>query len=215
MPRNLLNPALLIKAYSQGVFPMADSREGRVRWYSPDPRGFIPLDGFHLSRSLQRVVRSGRFDISTDRAFERVMSACAAPRPGHPETWISQPIIDVYCALQRLGLAHSVEAWREGRLVGGLYGVHLRGAFFGESMFSLPAEGGRDASKVCLVWLVAHLRRNGFRLLDTQFVTPHLARFGCTEISRQEYLVRLEKALAVDACWKWKDANPCPGPRKR
>lgn len=188
--REALTPALLVRAYRAGFFPMADSRQGRIRWYSPDPRAVIPLETFHVPRSLQRTIRRGRFEVRVNTAFEDVIRACA----DRPETWISGEIIRAYEALHALGLAHSVETWREGRLVGGLYGVALGGAFFGESMFSRET----DASKVALVALVERLRERGFVLLDTQFLTPHLARFGAVEIPRAEYLRRLDEALPLD-----------------
>lgn len=189
-----LTPDLLLRAYASGLFPMADPNEGnRIYWYAPDPRGILPLDGFHVPRNLRRVVRQGRFRVAHDVAFEAVIRACAE----RSETWISDEIIAAYTALHRLGFAHSVECWREGRLVGGLYGVALRGAFFGESMFHREAE----ASKVALVHLVAHLRDRGFVLLDTQFTTDHLEQFGAVNIPRTEYERRLAAALHVQAMW--------------
>ena len=163
---------------------------GQIGWFSPDPRGILPLDTFHVPARLARVVRSGHFEIAVDREFESVMRACAErPRDG---TWISEEIVQCYVAMHRLGLAHSVEAWQGDRLVGGLYGVHLGAVFFGESMFHRV----RDASKVALVGLVDRLTRRGFRLLDTQWVTPHLEQFGAIEIPRREYLRRLKDAVA-------------------
>ena len=190
-PAISLDPALVIRAYREGIFPMA-VENGQIGWFSPDPRGILPLESFHVPSRLARVVRSGDFDITVNRAFEAVMRACA-DRPG-TGTWISEEIFQCYVALHRLGLAHSVEAWRQGELAGGLYGVHLGGAFFGESMFHRV----RDASKVALVALVDRLQRRGFRLLDTQWVTPHLEQFGAMEIPRKEYLKRLKAALAVE-----------------
>lgn len=184
----MIEPALLVHAYRQGVFPMA-MEDGEIGWFSPDPRGILPLDAVHLSSRLARVVRSGRFEVAVDRDFEGVMRACAADRD--EGTWISEDIIASYVALHQEGIAHSVEAWRAGRLVGGLYGVHLGGAFFGESMFHVET----DASKVALVALVTRLRDRGFSLLDIQWVTPHLATFGAIEIPRDEYLARLARAL--------------------
>ncbi len=198
-------PELLIAAYSRGIFPMVDSRDGEVGWYSPDPRAIIPLDSFHVPRSLARVVRSGRFDVRTDTSFEVVMHACAEARPGREETWIDDRMVAAYVGLHRAGLAHSLEAWREDRLVGGLYGVHIGAAFFGESMFSLFELGGTDASKVCLVRLVELMRAREFALLDTQFTTEHLVRFGCIEIPRPQYLRKLAAALGREARW------PAPG----
>ena len=192
---------MLVWAYCRGIFPMADSRSGEIAWYSPDPRAILPLDGFHVSRSLRRRVRSGQYHITTDQAFERVILACAESRSDGADTWINDEIHAAYTAMSRAALSHSVEAWRdesEQELVGGLYGVALGGAFFGESMFSRA----RDASKVCLVHLVEHLCRNGFRLLDTQFQTPHLAHFGVVEIPRAEYLERLDEAIRLQASWE-------------
>ena len=195
-----LTPDLLLAAYQSGVFPMADERDD-VAWYAPDPRGVLPLDGFHVPKSLARVVRQGRFDVRTDTAFEAVMRACAAPTAGREDTWISRDIVRGYTDLHRLGFAHSVECWQDGdagpELVGGLYGVALGGAFFGESMFHTV----RDASKVALVHLVRRLRAGGFVLLDTQMTTPHLERFGAVEIPRAEYERRLASALQVPASW--------------
>lgn len=161
-----------------------------IGWFSPDPRGIIPLDDFYVPSRLARVLRSERFDVAADLAFEDVMRACAADRD--EGTWISDEILECYTALYRLGIAHSVEVRREGRLVGGLYGVHLGGAFFGESMFHRET----DASKVALASLVDRLRRRSFALLDVQWLTPHLAQFGAIEIPRPEYLARLQQALA-------------------
>lgn len=179
---------LLLQAYREGIFPMAD-REGEIRWYSPDPRTIIPLDRFHRPRRLSRTIRQGKFEVRIDRDFEGVMRGCAA----RPETWISEWIILAYTALFRSGAAHSVEAYYDGRLAGGLYGVSLGGAFMAESMFTIK----RDASKVCLDVLVDRLKERGFVLLDVQFLTPHLKRFGAIEIPRSEYLRRLQKALAL------------------
>ncbi|GIV59314.1 MAG: leucyl/phenylalanyl-tRNA--protein transferase [Rhodothermaceae bacterium] len=190
-----LTPELLLYGYRHGIFPMADPRDGdAVYWFDPDPRAVIPLDAFHVPKSLARLVRKGTFEVVTDRDFEGVMRACA----DRPETWISEEIIQAYVALHRLGHAHSVECRRHGRLAGGLYGVALGGAFFGESMFHRE----RDASKVALVHLVERLRRGGFVLLDTQYLTPHLARFGAIEIPRAEYRRRLAAALRIDARWQ-------------
>lgn len=183
-----LTPQLLEDAYRQGIFPMAD--EGRIRWYSPDPRGIIDLGSFHLPKRLARTIRQGLFEIVVNRNFEAVIRACAS----REETWISEEIIQAYMALHRLGKVHSVEAYLEGSLAGGLYGVALGGAFMGESMFTFQ----RDASKVCLAFLVERLKNRGYFLLDTQFITSHLQNFGAVEIPRQEYMRRLEKALALD-----------------
>ena len=183
---------------------------GAVSWYDPDPRGVIPLGvgGLRVSRSLRQRVRSGVFEITSDRAFGRVMRECAKPRVGKAggETWIDERFVTLYSALHARGSAHSVEAWRrdergEPRLVGGLYGVHLGGLFAGESMFSRPELGGTDASKVCLVHLVGRLRARGFALLDTQFQNEHLARLGCVEIPRSDYHVRLRGAIGMRSSW--------------
>lgn len=184
----VIDAALLVRAYREGMFPMALD-DGEIGWFSPDPRGVIPLDAFHVPARLARVVRSGSFDTRIDTAFEAVMRACGE-RPDDG-TWISEEIVQSYLALFRLGLAHSVEVWRTGRLVGGLYGVALGGAFFGESMFHRET----DASKVALVTLVDRLNRRGFALLDVQWVTSHLEQFGAIEIARTEYLRRLNVAL--------------------
>jgi len=192
---------LLVRAYARGIFPMAEPRTGKISYYSPDPRAIFPLDAFHVPKSVARVARSGVFELRSDTAFAEVIARCAEPRPGRRETWLSPRLITAYLDLHRRGFAHSVEAWRDGRLVGGLYGVHVGAAFFGESMFSRPEQGGRDSSKVCLVALVEWLRKGGFRLLDTQFSTPHLARFGCVEIARDEYLELLENALVGRGVW--------------
>ncbi len=192
---------LLLRAYARGVFPMADPRTGAIDYYSPDPRAVIPLDGFHVPKSVARVAKSGAFDLRSDSDFEAVIRACSESRAGRAETWLDERLIRAYLELHARGFAHSVEAWRDGRLVGGLYGVHIGAAFFGESMFSRPEAGGRDSSKVCLVALVEWLRAGRFHLLDTQFRTPHLARFGCVEIAREEYLERLDEALARRGRW--------------
>lgn len=190
-----LTPDLLLYAYSQGIFPMGHE-DGEIYWYDPDPRAIIPLDeNFHVPRSLARRIRQGGFTVRVDSAFRQVITACAQPAPDRPTTWITEPIIDIYCELQRLGYAHSVETWIEGELVGGLYGVALNGLFAGESMFSRAA----DSSKIALVYLVEQLRRGGFVLLDTQFMTDHLRRFGTIEISRAEYQQRLRMALITHA----------------
>jgi leucyl/phenylalanyl-tRNA--protein transferase len=189
-----LDPETLIAAYCQGVFPMAHD-DGEIYWHDPDPRAILPLDAFHIPRSLARLVRQQTFDLKTDTAFAAVMHACAAPGPGRAETWISDEIVAAYIELHRLGFAHSVESWRDGRLVGGLYGVAVRGLFAGESMFSHES----NASKVALVHLVRRLNDRGFSLLDTQFMTDHLRQFGAIQISRREYRARLARALTQSA----------------
>jgi leucyl/phenylalanyl-tRNA--protein transferase len=186
----------LIACYRRGVFPMADARhDRRVFLVDPVRRGVLPLEGFHISRRLARTLRAERFEVRVDTAFADVVEACAAPRAGRMETWINEPIQRMCAELFARGLAHSLEAWRDGGLVGGLYGIALGGAFFGESMFSTE----RDASKVALAHLVARLKVGGFRLLDAQFITEHLTRFGAVEISRAEYAHRLQAALEVRA----------------
>jgi leucyl/phenylalanyl-tRNA---protein transferase len=186
---------LLLAAYASGWFPMADE-EGVISWYSPDPRGIMPLETFHVPSRLQRVVRKGRVQVEIDTAFEQVMRSCAVAErePDETGTWISEEIIESYGALHAQGFAHSVEVRQDGALVGGLYGVALGGAFFGESMFHRVT----DASKVALVALVDRLRSRGFILLDTQWVTPHLQQFGAIEIPRPEYLRLLEESLKLD-----------------
>jgi len=188
-----LSSDLLIQAYALGVFPMARSRDDRrLYWIDPELRGILPLPGFHVSKRLRKTLRRGGFEIRCDSAFEAVMRACGEPAEDRTESWINEEIVRLFLDLFRLGLAHSVESWREGRLVGGLYGLGLGAAFFGESMFSRET----DASKVALVHLVARLKRGGFQLLDTQFVTSHLRQFGAIEIPRDAY--RAQLAAAID-----------------
>lgn len=183
-----LTPALIVHAYRQGIFPMADD-DGAIGWYCPEQRAVFPLEAFRIPRSLAKTVRARKFELRIDGDFEGVMRACGA----RDETWISEEIVQAYTALHRHGLAHSVEAWQDGALVGGLYGVALGGAFMGESMFSRAT----DASKVCLVHLVERLKARGYVLLDSQFPTPHLLRFGQALIPRREYLRQLETALRL------------------
>ena len=191
-----LTPDLLLRAYAAGIFPMAeDADDPEVFWVDPDERGVLPLDAFHLSHRLRKTVRQDLFEIRCDGAFEAVVRGCAEPRPERPRTWINDEIVRLYTALFRLGFAHCVESWHGGELVGGLYGVALGGAFFGESMFSRAS----DASKVALAHLVARLKLGRFRLLDTQFVTHHLRQFGAQEIPRALYRRQLAAALAADA----------------
>jgi len=221
---------MLLRAYVHGAFPMAASADGPIHWLIPDPRGILPLDRLHVPRSLARVVRSGRFTIRIDHDVEAVMRACAGDRisavrkkrvdhdgrviehpVGHPVGgefsggWMSEPLLDAYIELAKRRHVHSVEAWLDTehglRLVGGLYGVRIAAAFFGESMFCRPDLGGTDASKVCLVHLVERLRRGGFRLLDTQMVTEHMRRFGTIEIDHEDYMRLLESALEKEATW--------------
>ena len=187
---------MLLRAYALGIFPMAERRgDDEIYWVDPERRGVLPLDGFHLPRRLARTVRQAHFEIRCDTSFDEVVDACAEPDFGRPETWINSPIQRLSAQLYALGYAHSVECWQDGALMGGLYGISLGGAFFGESMFSRT----RDASKVALVHLVLRLRLGGYRLLDTQFITSHLAQFGTIEISRADYRRRLADAIAVKA----------------
>ena len=184
----------MLRAYAIGVFPMAENRhDKRLFWVDPERRGVIPLHGFHAPSRLRRTVRAGRFEIAVNRAFRQTIEACAEARPLRRSTWISDRIVELYTELHERGFAHSVEAWRDGRLVGGLYGISLGAAFFGESMFSREV----DASKVALVHLVGRLILGRYRLLDTQFVTEHLAQFGAIEIDRSDYKTRLEEALST------------------
>ena len=193
-----LSPDLLLKAYAIGVFPMAEGRaDPRIVFVDPDRRGVLPLDEFHAPRSLRKTIRRGVFEIRCDTAFAEVLAGCAESTPKRKDTWINPEIERLYNQLFRLGFAHSVETWREGRLVGGLYGVALGAAFFGESMFSRET----DASKVALAALVERLKRGGFTLLDTQFLTEHLARFGAREIPREQYRTMLEDAIVRDAAF--------------
>lgn len=192
----VLTPHRLLRCYATGRFPMADGRhDPNVYLVDPERRGIIPLENFHVPRRLARTIRQGRFEITIDRDFRAVIEACAEPTADRPSTWLNDDLIELYTALARMGHAHSVEVRRDGRLVGGLYGVTLGSAFFGESMFSRE----RDASKVALVELVARLVAGGFTLLDTQFVTDHLRRFGAIEIPRAAYLLRLKAAIARPA----------------
>jgi leucyl/phenylalanyl-tRNA---protein transferase len=189
-------PAELLDCYRRGVFPMAEAREDRRLFLiDPEKRGVLPLDRFHISHRLARTVRSDRYTIAADQDFSAVLRACAASAPGREDTWINDPIITLYERLHAMGFAHSVECRLDGQLVGGLYGVALNGAFFGESMFSRA----RDASKVALVHLIARLKAGGFTLLDAQFWTAHLAQFGAFEIDRAEFRLRLDQALKIHA----------------
>jgi leucyl/phenylalanyl-tRNA---protein transferase len=187
-----LDPETLLYAYSQGYFPMGDPDDGEVYWYDPDPRAVIPLESFHVPRRLERTLRQGRFALRFDTAFREVMALCAAPAPGRESTWITPELLEAYTRLHELGFAHSAEAWREGRLVGGVYGVSLRGLFAGESMFSRE----QSASKAALVFLLGHLRARGYALFDAQFMNPHLRQFGAAELPRRVYKARLAAALA-------------------
>lgn len=187
-----LSPEILLRAYAVGLFPMAERHDdSTLYWIDPEKRGIIPLDTFHIPRRLRRQVRAEQYEIRCDSAFEDVIRTCAKPADDRKETWINEEIIRLYIDLHNMGRAHSVETWRDDKLVGGLYGVALGGAFFGESMFSLE----RDASKIALVHLVARLKKYEFHLLDSQFVTQHLAQFGAVEIHRSGYRQLLASAL--------------------
>lgn len=198
-----LTPEILVRAYAAGVFPMSEGRDDpAIFWVDPQLRGIIPLDALHISRSLKKVLRKNTFRVTVNTCFEKVIAECAIPRSGQDtdqsiiaDTWINDEIIRAYSELHDLGLAHSVEVWQGDDLVGGLYGIHLKGAFMGESMFSRRS----NASKVALAHLVARLRLGGFALLDTQFITEHLASMGGLEISARDYQDRLEYALEIDA----------------
>lgn len=188
----VITPELLLRAYSIGLFPMADSADDpEIFWVEPELRGIIPLDDFHISRSLAKTIRRAPFDITFNADFEGVMKGCAASAPDRPTTWINSTILSLYTTLHRMGYAHSVEAWEGEELVGGLYGVSLGAAFFGESMFSRRA----DASKICLVHLVERLRERGYKLLDTQFTTEHLKSFGAIDVPKAEYEGLLARAV--------------------
>ena len=187
-----LDPTLVINAYAQGIFPMAD-HDGKIRWYAPDPRAILEHKNLYVSRSLQATLRKRIYTVSIDADFEAVLRYCAE----REETWINESFITTYTQLHHAGLAHSVEAWKDGQLIGGLYGVSLKGAFMGESMFSRAT----DASKVCLVALVEHLKARGYVLHDVQFWTPHLASLGVTEIPRKHYERRLRAALQLECSW--------------
>lgn len=191
-----ITPQILLKAYAAGIFPMAESAEDNaLYWVEPEERGIFPLDGLHISHSLRKRVRQRRFDIRIDTAFQDVIAACAEKKPDRKTTWINQRIKSLYGQLFKMGCCHSVECWSGQELVGGLYGVRIGGAFFGESMFSRET----DASKVALVHLVARLRAGGFHLLDAQFTTPHLESLGARTISRADYHLLLERSIDQDA----------------
>lgn len=200
-----LTPELILKAYACGVFPMAERHDSPdVYWIDPDFRGILPLDEFHLPRRLARTVRSGAYEVRVDHDFSSTIRGCAKRTLKRRDTWINSPLIRIFTELHLRGHAHSVETWRDDRLVGGLYGVALGGVFFGESMFSVE----RDASKIALVSLIERLQRGGFKLLDTQFVTAHLRRFGAIEIPRAEYLTRLSAALSKRASFYFEEFEP-------
>lgn len=194
-----ITPEIMLRAYAAGIFPMAEAADDpNLFWVEPEMRGVIPLDRFHLSSRLARTVRSDRFEIRVDTAFEAVIDACAEARADRPDTWINSRIREIFGALFGLGHVHTVECWQDDHLVGGLYGMSLGGAFFGESMFHRQT----DASKVALVHLVARLRHGGYRLLDAQFQTTHLAQFGTQEVPRAAYQGLLERAIAVPGNWE-------------
>src|SRR5215212_7871185 len=180
-----LDPETLLSAYAQGAFPMAD-RDGSIRWYTADPRGIFPLDTFHVPRTLRQIIRQGKFEVRVNHDFEQAMRACMEARRDEGGTWINESLVEAYVRLHQLGFAHSVECWSDGELAGGLYGVSLGGAFFGESMFHRAT----NASKIALVHLVERLKSRGYELLDTQATTPHLRQFGCVDIAAGEYLKR-------------------------
>lgn len=204
---HLITPEMIIEGYRHGLFVMAQGRQGGIDWYHPDPRAVLPLEDFHISTSLRKRVQRGDYQITCDTTFKQVIEACAAPRRYNADTWINQEIITLYTQLHDLGLAHSFEAWRKIEehdhdvqpydLVGGLYGVALGGAFFGESMFSHAT----DASKVCLVELVARLNCNGFTLCDVQFTSPYLNQFGVIEVPCNQYMQMLAEALPLERQW--------------
>ena len=205
MPGDPITPELVLRALTSGAFPMADARDGQIHWYSAEPRAILPLDDrFKVRRSLAKIIARNDFVITRDRAFPRVITACAQPRPSDDQTWISPQIIRVYCQLADMGYAHSVEAWqphqdgRSVKLVGGLYGLAVGAAFFGESMFSTSAY----ASQVCLVHLVEHLRAHHFCLCDVQFTNPHLQQFGLLEIPKEDYLHKLTPAINQPNHWR-------------
>ena len=192
-----IDPQFLCTAYCNGYFPMADSHTGEISWYSPDPRTIFDLFEFHIPRSLRLTLKKEDCEVHVNKRFEEVIRACAE----REETWISETIIQSYCKLHQLGLAHSVEIWKDGNLAGGLYGVAIQGAFFGESMFSRT----RGSSKIALVFLVKRMKERGFTLLDTQYLTPHLEKFGAREIPRSEYMKRLEESLTVTSTFTKED----------
>ena len=190
-----ITPQVLLKAYSCGIFPMAESAEDpALYWIEPQQRGVLPLEGFHIPRRLLRTVKATPLRVTVDTDFEGVISGCAAPKPGRTSTWINARIRNLYRELFKLGSCHTIEVWNGKRLVGGLYGVALKGAFFGESMFSTE----RDASKIALAHLIARLIHGGFKLLDTQFVTEHLRQFGTIELDRTTFQSKLEQALTFE-----------------
>jgi leucyl/phenylalanyl-tRNA---protein transferase len=202
-----LDPSLLLKAYAAGIFPMADGRDAaEVYWVEPKKRGILPLEEFRLSRSLAKTLKSGRFETTLDRAFSDVVALCAAEAPDRPSTWINDQIETAVTQLHNVGSAHSIETWLDGELVGGLYGIRLGRAFFGESMFSRAT----DASKVALAHLVARMRSGGFTLLDCQFITPHLASLGAVEVGRNHYMTLLSSALSASGAADFRAFDALP-----
>jgi leucyl/phenylalanyl-tRNA--protein transferase len=204
---SIVTPQILLRAYAAGVFPMAESAEDNtLYWVEPEFRGILPLEAFHASHSLSKTVRRGKFEVKVDTAFAEVIAGCAQKSPQRRSTWINSRIRSLYTQLHKMGFCHSVETWQEGELKGGLYGVRIGAAFFGESMFSRA----RDASKVALVHLVARLRIGGFQLLDAQFINDHLKQFGAVEVARNSYQRMLDKAIEGDADFaRFKmDGNP-------
>ncbi len=196
-----ISPEIILNAYCNGYFPMWLPDEDDIGWFSPDPRGIIPIQHFRINRSTHKAIKRNNFEIVSDHAFRSVIEACALPRPGREETWISPMLIDWYCSLHELGFAHSIEAYQNGILVGGVYGISINSVFFGESMFSDIHQGGTNASKVCLVTLLQHLKNQGYTLFDTQWRTPHLDQFGCVEINRAEYIIKLHNAIRNERHW--------------
>jgi len=204
-----ITPELLMHAYAQGIFPMAESADtDEVYWVDPELRGIFPLDDFHVPKKLAKTILKKPFRVTVNKAFREVISACAAPKAGQDRdnTWINDAIIDVYNQLHLLGYVHSIECWQDDQLVGGLYGVCFSGVFCGESMFHTQT----DASKIALVYLVARLKVGGFQLLDTQFITPHLAQFGAIEVPRREYKKRLQEALEIEGDFYSLSADASP-----
>jgi len=202
-----ITPQVLIKAYSCGIFPMAECAEDHaLYWIDPEQRGILPLDNFHIPKSLRKTIRKQKFEIRVDNNFNKIIDGCAQSKPGRRSTWINQRIRDLYGQLFRLGHCHTIEAWQNDKLVGGLYGVHIGGVFFGESMFSHV----RDASKVALVYLIARLKRGNFELLDTQFVTDHLRQFGAIEVSRERFQGLLDGSLKVRSDFLGLSADASP-----
>jgi leucyl/phenylalanyl-tRNA--protein transferase len=202
-----ITPQILLRAYAAGIFPMAeDADDNSLYWVEPEERGILPLKDFHIPRSLAKKVRRKEFEIRVDSAFEAVMRACAENTDERPSTWINERIISLYKQLHKMGCGHCVECWQDNRLVGGLYGIRIGAAFFGESMFSRQT----DASKVALVHLVARLKSGGFALLDAQFTNSHLEQFGLVGVSRDDYHLMLDPALAVDAEFDHFDGDDNP-----